>query len=37
VLAEASEYYNTGAEKYGLPEETDGQTIWGVKDDCVVS
>ena len=37
VLAEASEYYNEETDEYEVPEEIDGQAVWGVKDDCVVS
>ena len=37
VLAEASEYYNEAKDAYELPEEIDGQAVWGVKDDCVVA
>ena len=37
MLAEASEYYNEETDEYEVPEEIDGQAVWGVKDDCVVS
>ena len=37
VLAEASEYYNEGTDEYEIPEEIDGQAVWGVKDGCVVA
>ena len=37
VLAEASEYYNEETDEYEIPEEIDGQAVWGVKDYCVVS
>jgi len=37
VLAEASDFYNEDTEEYEIPEEIDGQAVWGVKDDCIVS
>ena len=37
VLAEASEYYNEETEELEVPEEIDGQAVWGIKDDCVVA
>ncbi len=37
VLAEASEFYNKEKDEYEIPEEIDGQAVWGVKDDCVVT
>lgn len=37
VLAEASDFYNEDTEDYEIPDEIDGQAVWGVKDDCVVS
>lgn len=32
VLAEASEYYNEDTDEYEIPEEIDGQAVWGIKD-----
>jgi len=37
VLAEASDFYNEDTEDYEIPDEIDGQAVWGVKEDCVVS
>lgn len=37
VLAEASEYYDEETDEYEIPEEIDGQAVWGIKDDCVVA
>lgn len=37
VLAEASDFYNEDTDVYEIPDEFDGQAVWGVKDDCVVA
>ena len=37
VLAVASDFYNEDTADYEIPDEGDGQAVWGVNDDCVVA